>query len=426
LKSFKLFFDDAVITEIVTWTNQKIENVKTTYTSKPGFLYNTSVTEIRALIGILLFLGATKSSKESTASIWAKDGTGKPICIAAMSQKCFLFLVYSLRFDDSSTRAQQRADDKLARIRNIYDKFVITCEANYTPGIGCTVDESLHEFRGMCSFKQYIPNKLSKYSTKVYVLADSKPFYLVYSKIYMGAGTHAPGLPVPTQAVLNLVPLVSGTNRNITTDNYYTSIPLAMELKSRKLTLVGMMNKNKACIPPSFLEKADEGTVQYTFDHANNCTLLSVAPKKNKKVIFLSTMHSEKKREEDTGKEEINVFYNQEKVGVGSHDQMCSLYTTARKTNCWPMRLFYGIIYSGASNAFVSFSENVPNFGEHKKEKRQKFLGTGPCFDHSTCTSEIRSAANTARCETGHSQLRHFTGTLTSSKHHPASFSTAQ
>jgi len=51
LKSFELFVDDAVITEIVTWTNQKIENVETRYTSKAGFLYNTSVTEIRALTG---------------------------------------------------------------------------------------------------------------------------------------------------------------------------------------------------------------------------------------------------------------------------------------------------------------------------------------------------------------------------------------
>ena len=85
LKSFELFIDDTVIREIVSWTNQKIENVK----SKPGFLYNTSVTEIRAPIGILLFLGATKSCKESTASIWEKDGTGKPICIAAMNQKSF-------------------------------------------------------------------------------------------------------------------------------------------------------------------------------------------------------------------------------------------------------------------------------------------------------------------------------------------------
>ena len=144
------------------------------------------MTEIRALIGILLLLGATKSSKESTASIWAKDGTGKPICTAAMSQKRFLFLVYCLRFDDSTTRAQRTADDKLAPIRNIrvYDKFVASCEANYTPGTGRTVDEFLHGFRGRCSFKQYIPNKPSKYGIKVYVLAVSKTFYSVSASIY--------------------------------------------------------------------------------------------------------------------------------------------------------------------------------------------------------------------------------------------------
>jgi len=122
------------------------------------------------------------------------------------------------------------------------------------------------------------------------------------------------------------------------------------------------------------LAKADEGTVQYAFDHAKNFTLLSIAPKKNKRVVFLSTMHSEKKRDEDTGEEEINVFYNQEKGGVDSHDQMCSFYTTARKTNLWPMRLFYGIIDSTALNTFGFFAENVPNFGEHNEQKRQKFL----------------------------------------------------
>jgi len=38
------------------------------------------------------------------------------------------------------------------------------------------------------------------------------------------------------------------------------------------------------------------------------------------------------------------------------------------------MGLFYGIIDSASFNAFVIFTENVPKFGEHKKEKRQKFL----------------------------------------------------
>jgi len=66
-------------------------------------------------------------------------------------------------------RAQQRANDKLAPVHNIYDKFVVACEVNYTPGTGCTVDESLNGFRGVCSFKQYIPNKPSKYGIKVYM-----------------------------------------------------------------------------------------------------------------------------------------------------------------------------------------------------------------------------------------------------------------
>jgi hypothetical protein len=90
--------------------------------------------------------------------------------LAAISQKRFLLLVYCLRFDGSATRAQRRADDKLAPIRNIYDKFLAACEANYTPGTGCTVDKSLQIFRGRCSFKQYIPNKPSKYGIKVNVL----------------------------------------------------------------------------------------------------------------------------------------------------------------------------------------------------------------------------------------------------------------
>ena len=81
-----------------------------------------------------------------------------------------------------------------------------------------------------------------------------------------------------------------------------------------------------------------------------------------------------KKTGEDTGKEEINVFYNQEESGVDSHDQMFSLYTTARKTNLWPVRLFYGMIDSAALNAFVIFTENLSIFGEYKKDKWQNFL----------------------------------------------------
>ena len=124
----------------------------------------------------------------------------------------------------------------------------------------------------------------------------------------------------------------------------------------------------------SFLTKADAGTIQYAFDHANDFTSLSIAPKKNKRLVFLSTMHATRSHDTVIGKEEINVFYNHEKGGVDSHDQMCALYTTEGKTNRWPIKVFYGIVDSSALNAFVIFTHNTLGFGGNRKDKRQKFL----------------------------------------------------
>ena len=174
---------------ITRWTNQKIIQVREKFNSRQGFAYDTTESELRAFIGVLLFLGATKSSKEALSSIWAEDGTGKPLCIAAMSQKRFTFISYCLRFDDSQSREERKKNDKLAPIRQIFDMFVTACHSNYAPGPDCTVDESLLSFRERCGFKQYIPNKPSKYGIKLFVLADNDTSYSVKSIAYTGAGT---------------------------------------------------------------------------------------------------------------------------------------------------------------------------------------------------------------------------------------------
>ena len=54
---------------------------------------------------------------------------------------------------------------------------------------------------------------------EVYVLADSKTFYSVSSKIYAEAGTQIPVLLVSTHEVMDLIQPISWRNRNITTDN---------------------------------------------------------------------------------------------------------------------------------------------------------------------------------------------------------------
>ena len=142
---------------------------------------------------------------------------------------------------------------------------------------------------------------------------------------------------------------------------------MARELKRRKFALVGTLKKNKTCIPPCFLTKSNAAAVRYGFDKQNDYTLLSVTPKKNKKVVFLSSMHQTKQSDGNT--EEINMYYNKTKGGVDSHDQKCSLFTTARRTNRWPMRLFYGILDCSIANAFVIMSANVPAFGANKRDR---------------------------------------------------------
>ena len=103
---------------------------------------------------------------------------------------------------------------------------------------------------------------------------------------------------------------------------------------------------------PSFKKKKLEGTTDYGFDRKNNFTLLATTPKKIKRVVFLSTMHFTKNKDSTTQKEDINGYDNMTK-GVDSHDQKCSIFTTARKPRRWPMRFFYGILDSSLVNAYA-------------------------------------------------------------------------
>ena len=66
MESFELFFNNSMLSEIVTWTNQKIENMREAYTNRCRLTNNTNDMEVQALIGILLFLGITEFQRKYT------------------------------------------------------------------------------------------------------------------------------------------------------------------------------------------------------------------------------------------------------------------------------------------------------------------------------------------------------------------------
>lgn len=62
------------------------------------------------------------------------------------------------------------------------------------------------------------------------MMCDTQTQYMVDAIPYIGKATYTGPLPLAEYFVLELTKTVHGTNRNITTDNWFTSIPLANKL----------------------------------------------------------------------------------------------------------------------------------------------------------------------------------------------------
>jgi hypothetical protein len=111
------------------------------------------------------------------------------------------------------------------------------------------------------------------------------------------------------------------------------------------------MRTNKAEIPPNFLQTKTVPHTSSKFIYDKQKTLVCFIPKKNKTVLILSSMHTTGEVYEASRKPEQILYYNKTKIGVNVSDQMAHAYTTSRKTQCWPLRCFYGMLDAAAINA---------------------------------------------------------------------------
>lgn len=66
--------------------------------------------------------------------------------------------------------------------------------------------------------------------------------------------------------------------------------------------------------------------------------------------------------------------YNATKGAVDTLDQLVNTYTCKRKTNRWPMIVFYNMIDIFAYNAFVLWTSINPDWNGNKFTKRRLFL----------------------------------------------------
>ncbi|KAF5295916.1 hypothetical protein FQR65_LT10347 [Abscondita terminalis] len=374
VECFHLFITDSMIDGIVLFTNTYIRAHKENF-SRERDAKETNVIEVKGLIGLLLMAGLKKMNHANIQEMWGNDGTAPDVFRATMSIKRFYFLLRHLRFDDMNTRTERTTYDNMAAMRDIFQTFVMNCQKHYQIGEYCTIDEMLESFRGRCKFRVYMANKPAKYGIKIYALVDAKSFYTSNLEVY--AGKQPPGqFNVDNSAnalVKRLSQNILNTGRNITMDNFFTSIPLADQLlNNHRTTIVGTLRKNKKEIPPNFLNTKDRAKPSSMFGFGEKKVLLSYVPNKKQKkiVLLLSTLHDDDKIDESTGpaaKPELITFYNRTKGGVDVVDQMKEEYSVGRMTRRWPMRLFFSMMNIAGINSQIIYKANT----EHLMLRRE-------------------------------------------------------
>ena len=158
---FATFIPDEQFIAMTVYTNDRIDVLKQKYKVSKATTDPTSITELKALIGILIMSGIKADNHVSTRQMWSSFD-GCPLYRSTMSNSRFNFLIRALRFDNSRTRAARVAVDRLAPIRELWETFIDACRTCYVPGPHLTIDEQLVPFRGKVAFKMYIPNKPAK------------------------------------------------------------------------------------------------------------------------------------------------------------------------------------------------------------------------------------------------------------------------
>ena len=136
------------------------------------------------------------------------------------------------------------------------------------------------------------------------------------------------------RVVKDLVKEIENSGRNVTCDNFFTSVSLARDLLQKKLTLVGTIRRKKTKLPPKFTLAKGREVTSTVFGFQSDAMIASYCPKKGCVVNMLSTMHAlpDISSTSCEKKPEVILYYNSTKSGVDILDRMVRTYTSKKMT----------------------------------------------------------------------------------------------
>ncbi|EFN89668.1 hypothetical protein EAI_10628 [Harpegnathos saltator] len=277
----------------------------------------------------------------------------------------FLFLLDCLRFDDRSTRTMRLRTDKLALVRNVWEKFVQNCRDSYLPSEHLAVGDRLQAFRGSkCSFVQYMANKsctAAKYGLRIVALVDIKTSFTCNMELCCGQQPDGPYRlsDDPAATVHRLISHVKGFFANVVScDGRYASYPLIVSLLDDGITFLGAVGTAQPEVPLCFLPRKSRPAGSSLFGFRDDVTLVShVSHEKNKKtLVMLSSGHHDADIDPRTNRPVIVEDYNAAKDAMDAIERTRAMYSVSRRTTRWPLAVFFALLDVAGMNAQVLYN----------------------------------------------------------------------
>ena len=163
------------------------------------------------------------------------------------------------------------------------------------------------------------------------------------------------------------------SGRNLTGDNWFTSLERIDELRNRCISYIGTVRHNNRGLPQ--IAKKVAGRVRKdtrVFYNSSGCALVSFWDKGNKPVLLFDSMHRNVQVPPENVKPISVVAYNESKSGVDVADKKMRGYTCKRKCRRWPDAVFSNVLDVISNNASIIFHEKQQK--SRKQDSHYNFI----------------------------------------------------
>lgn len=370
---FKLFFTWQLVSAIGEFTNAYAAHhigAFQTYANAEGTWTSTSANEMYKFFALIIYTGFVKlpelydywSTQPLFHGNWARA--------IIPSRTRFMGLLTFLKVVDAFAEA---ADDRLRKVRYIYEHMRKCCTSLYQPHQSISVDERIVRCKGRFFFRQYLPKKPVKWGTKLFALCDSSTSYCYDFSIYTGQEVRGEtDVGITQRVVQRLSEPLQHQGYIMYTDNFYTSGPLAQALRNDGIQLVGTIKTNRTGVPQSIrnVKEFDKYAARGTMRYERAGDILYVQWKDRRTVTMLSTVHSANESVDITRNSKINGSYQQIQVpqpvcikdynsgmgGVDVFDQHIAAYRSLRKANKYWKSIAIDMLEVAVVNSYILFN----------------------------------------------------------------------